>query len=93
VTRTQAPDTPDMLTKIGRAMHALPALCELLPARTFYPKMVTGPDGNPREESDRWAEAAFLTEQARACFDAAVRGTAASAPQILPMLASNDGRE
>ena len=77
----------------ARSGDYLPALCELLPARTFYPKMVTGPDGSPREESDRWTEAAFLTEQARACFDAAVRGTAASAPQILPMLASNDGRE
>ena len=49
----------------------LPALCELLPARTFYPRMVTGPDGLQREESDRWTEAAFLTDQIRACFDAA----------------------
>lgn len=49
----------------------LPALCELLPARTFYPKMVPGPDGAPREESDRWTEAIFLTVEARACFDAA----------------------
>lgn len=77
----------------ARSGDTLPALCELLPARTFYPKMVTGPDGSPREESDRWTEAAFLTEQARACFDAAVRDMAASARPVLPMLASTDGRE
>jgi sugar phosphate isomerase/epimerase len=77
----------------ARSGDYLPALCELLPARTFYPKMVTGPDGSPREESDRWTEAAFLTEQARVCFDAAVRNIAASARPVLPMLASTDGRE
>ena len=44
---------------------------ELLPPRSFYPRMVTGPDGQPREESDRWTEAAFLIEQARTCFRAA----------------------
>ncbi len=49
----------------------LPALCELLPARTFYPRMVSGPDGIPREESDRWTEAAFLTDQAHTCFEVA----------------------
>jgi hypothetical protein len=68
-------------------------LCELLPARTFYPKMIVWRDGAPREESDRWTEAAFLTEQVNACFDAAVQGIAASAPPALPMLASADGRE
>lgn len=77
----------------ARSGDYLPALCELLPARTFYPKMVTGPDGSPREESDRWTEAAFLTEQARTCFDAAVRGIAASAALVRPVLASDDGRE
>jgi len=77
----------------ARTGDYLPALCELLPARTFYPKMITGPDGSPREESDRWVEAAFLTEQARACFYAAVQDVAASAPPILPMLANGDGRE
>jgi hypothetical protein len=41
---------------------------ELLPARAFYPKMVPGPDGALREESDRWTEAAFLVEVARECF-------------------------
>lgn len=44
---------------------------ELLPARAFYPKMVPGPDGNLREESDRWTESAFLIEVARDCFAAA----------------------
>lgn len=41
---------------------------ELLPARAFYPKMVLGPDGEMREESDRWTESAFLIEVARQCF-------------------------
>ena len=44
---------------------------ELLPARAFYPKMVPGPDGALREESDRWTESAFLIEVARDCFAAA----------------------
>jgi hypothetical protein len=49
---------------------------ELLPARAFYPKMILGPDGAMREESDRWTEAAFLIDVARQCFaeaEAAVR--------------------
>jgi hypothetical protein len=50
---------------------------ELLPARAFYPKMVPGPDGELREESDRWTESAFLIDVARACFDEAHRATAA----------------
>jgi len=41
---------------------------ELLPARAFYPKMIPGEDGATREESDRWTQAAFLIEVARACF-------------------------
>ena len=41
---------------------------ELLPARAFYPKMIPGPDGALREESDRWTESAFLIEVARQCF-------------------------
>jgi hypothetical protein len=44
---------------------------ELLPARAFYPKMLPGPDGEMREESDRWTESAFLIEVARDCFAAA----------------------
>ena len=71
----------------------LPALCELLPARTFYPKMVAGPDGLPREESDRWVEAAFLTQQARECFDAARKAVASAHSTTSPMLVSADGRE
>lgn len=46
---------------------------ELLPARAFYPKMVPGPDGALREESDRWTESAFLIEIARDCFAEAER--------------------
>lgn len=55
---------------------------ELLPARAFYPKMIAGPDGLPREESDRWTEAAFLIDVARQCFadaEADVVARAASA--------------
>ncbi len=44
---------------------------ELLPARAFYPKMLPGPDGQMREESDRWTESAFLIDVARECFVAA----------------------
>ena len=49
---------------------------ELLPARAFYPKMVPGPDGVMREESDRWTESAFLIDVARECFAAAQRAVA-----------------
>jgi hypothetical protein len=49
---------------------------ELLPARAFYPKMVKGPDGEMREESDRWTESAFLIEVARECFENAERALA-----------------
>ena len=51
---------------------------ELLPARAFYPKMVPGADGVMREESDRWTEAAFLIEVARACFAKAQEEVAAA---------------
>lgn len=44
---------------------------ELLPARAFYPKMVLGPDGVLREESDRWTESLFLLQVARECWAAA----------------------
>jgi hypothetical protein len=44
---------------------------ELLPARAFYPKMVPGPDGEMREESDRWTEARHLIDIAEQCFAAA----------------------
>ena len=49
---------------------------ELLPARSFYPIMVRGDDGEPREESDRWTESAFLIESARRCFADAERSIA-----------------
>jgi len=49
---------------------------ELLPARAFYPKMVPGPDGVLREESDRWTESAFLIDVARECFAAAQQAQA-----------------
>lgn len=52
---------------------------ELLPARAFYPKMVKGPDGAWREESDRWIESAFLIEVAQECFAAAERAATAAA--------------
>ena len=77
----------------ARPGDTLPALCELLPARTFYPRMIVGPDGVPREESDRWVEAAFLTEQARQCFDAARMAVASAHPVTSPMLVRADGRE
>jgi sugar phosphate isomerase/epimerase len=44
---------------------------ELLPARAFYPKMVPSPDGEMREESDRWTEARHLIDIAEHCFAAA----------------------
>jgi hypothetical protein len=44
---------------------------ELLPARAHYPKMVPGPDGILREESDRWTEARVLIDIAEECFAAA----------------------
>ena len=50
---------------------------ELLPARAFYPKMIPGPDGATREESDRWTEAAFLIDVARDCFAKAQEEVAA----------------
>jgi hypothetical protein len=49
---------------------------ELLPARAFYPKMIKGPDGELREESDRWTESAFLIDVARECFEHAERALA-----------------
>jgi hypothetical protein len=77
----------------ARPGDTLPALCELLPARTFYPRMIVGPDGLPREESDRWVEAAFLTEQARDCFDLARTAVASASSTTSPMLVSADGRD
>lgn len=52
---------------------------ELLPARAFYPKMVPGPDGEMREESDRWTEAHYLIDIAEQCFAAARANLVATA--------------
>lgn len=52
---------------------------ELLPARAFYPKMVLGPDGEMREESDRWTEARCLIDIAEHCFAAARANLATTA--------------
>ncbi|HEY3888474.1 MAG TPA: hypothetical protein VGL73_07865 [Caulobacteraceae bacterium] len=52
---------------------------ELLPARSFYPIMVNGEDGEPREESDRWTQSAFLINIAQDCFaEAATKAKAHS---------------
>jgi len=41
---------------------------ELLPPSFHYARLVAGPDGEPREETDRWEEALALVEVARACW-------------------------
>jgi len=41
---------------------------ELLPASFHYARLVPGPDGEPTEEADRWEEALFLADVARACW-------------------------
>lgn len=45
---------------------------ELLPAEIGYARLVPGPDGEPREEGDRWEQALLLCRLARECFAAAV---------------------
>ena len=50
---------------------------ELLPASINYARIIPGPDGTLREESDRWTEAAQLTTVATACFTAAQQRVAA----------------
>jgi len=44
---------------------------ELLPSEVGYARLVPGPDGGLREESDRWAQALVLTRLADECFTAA----------------------
>ncbi len=44
---------------------------ELLPPELGYARIVPGPDGQPREEGDRWAQAHVLTNIAEECFAAA----------------------
>ena len=41
---------------------------ELLRPAIYYARLVPGPDGRPREESDRYAEALRYLEIARDCF-------------------------
>jgi len=47
---------------------------ELLPPEVGYARLVAGPDGEPEEEGDRWAQALVLTEIAAECFAEACRG-------------------
>ncbi|HEV7386173.1 MAG TPA: hypothetical protein VGN89_14925 [Phenylobacterium sp.] len=44
---------------------------ELLPPSFHYARLVPGPDGELREETDRWEEALALVAVARACWDEA----------------------
>jgi len=44
---------------------------ELLPPEVGYARLVPGPDGQPREEGDRWAQALVLTRIATECFASA----------------------
>lgn len=48
---------------------------ELLPAIIGYARLVAGPDGAPREEGDRWAQALVLATIARSCWDDALAAT------------------
>jgi len=45
---------------------------ELLPAEVDYARLFRTPDGEMREESDRWQQALALTKIARECFQAAL---------------------
>lgn len=47
---------------------------ELLPPVINYARTVPDPEGGRREESDRWQQAAVLTQIARECFEAAREG-------------------
>ena len=44
---------------------------ELLPSEFGYARLVAGPDGELREEGDRWAQALVLTRIASECYAAA----------------------
>lgn len=44
---------------------------ELLPPEVGYARLVPGPDGAPREEGDRWAQALVLSRIATECFASA----------------------
>jgi hypothetical protein len=47
---------------------------ELLPAEAGYAHTIVGPDGEPREECDRWEQALVLGRIAADCFAVAARG-------------------
>lgn len=47
---------------------------ELLPPEIGYARLVPGPDGEPREEGDRWEQGLVLCRIAAECFDAALAG-------------------
>jgi len=47
---------------------------ELLPAFISYARTFPDASGEPREECDRWQQAAVLTRIARECFEAARAG-------------------
>ena len=49
----------------------LPFAPELLPAPIFYARTFPGPDGRPREETDRWQQALLLREIFEHAFNAA----------------------
>ena len=51
---------------------------ELLPNEIGYARLVPGPDGELREEGDRWTQALVLTDIAADCFDLALAGPTGS---------------
>lgn len=67
----------------ARPGDILPFATELLPATVmwqgrraplYYARLVTGPDGELREESDRWTDAERIWEVAETAFNAAAAG-------------------
>lgn len=55
----------------------LPFAPELLPSEINYARTAVGPDGEPREEVDRWKQAILLADIAEDCFTAAQTQVAA----------------
>jgi len=60
---------------IGAPGHEIGFAPELLPSEFGYARLVPGPDGKPREEGDRWAQALVLTRIAAECFTVACVNT------------------
>lgn len=52
---------------------------ELLPAAFDFARLIPGPDGVPREETDRWQQALLLVALARECWDEAEEACRAGA--------------